>query len=369
MRVRRKATVIAVAVTALGLAVAAVALAGFKPAVSYPTGAGTLDVVLGDFNGDGKPDLAASNRTDNNVAILRGNGTGAFKPAQHYAAGTEPLGLLQGDWNGDGRDDLAVANQSDAGGVTIMLGRTGGFSVHHYAAGPGSSYVLAGRFTGDRRRDLAVSNLDGATVSILRGKSGGAFAKIGDLATGPHPFGLALADFNGDGHVDVGVTNDASPSATRVSVFRGRGDGTFRSALNSPAGVGANEMVVGRFNGDSIPDLAVTDFSSDEVDILIGTGTGSFKAPKTFPAGPTPADVALGDFNRDGKKDLAVTDSRPAGRVAILKRKAGLDFGPPITYPVGSEPYGLAVGRLNGDHRLDAATANYTGTTSVLQGN
>jgi hypothetical protein len=368
MGVPRKAAVVAVVVIVLGLGAAAVALAGFKPAVSYPTGAETLDVVIADMNGDGKRDLVASNRGDNNVAILRGHGDGTFRAAQHFAAGPSPLGLLQGDWNGDGGRDLAVANQSKAGGVTILLRTGSGFSSHHYPAGAGSSYVLAGRFNGDRRPDLAVSNLDDNTVSILRGKAGGAFAKIGDLATGSFPFGLAVADFNGDGKRDVAVTNDASGSATQVSVFRGRGDGTFRAARNSPAGVGANEMVVARFNGDSIPDLAVTDFSSDEVDILIGTGTGSFKPAKTFPAGLAPADVALGDFNRDGKKDLAITDSRPAGKVAILKRKPGVDFGPPITYPVGSSPYGLAVGRLNIDGRLDAATANYTGTTSVLQG-
>ena len=71
----------------------------------------------------------------------------------------------------------------------------------------------------------------------------------------------------------------------------------------------------------------------------------------------------------DGRTDLALTDSAVAGRVAILPRKAGLDFGGPLKYAVGSRPYGLAVGRLTGDNRLDVATANYTGTTSVLQGN
>ena len=131
----------------------------------------------------------------------------------------------------------------------------------------------------------------------------------------------------------------------------------------------ANEMVASRINGDSTPDLAVADYSSDAALVLIGTGTGRFNAPKRFPAGETPAEIALGDFNRDGRTDLALTDSAVAGRVAILPRKAGLDFGGPLKYAVGSGPYGLAVGRLNGDNRLDVATANYTGTTSVLQGN
>ncbi|MFL5893470.1 MAG: FG-GAP repeat domain-containing protein [Solirubrobacterales bacterium] len=120
---------------------------------------------------------------------------------------------------------------------------------------------------------------------------------------------------------------------------------------------------------DCWTDLAVADYSSDAVNVLIGTGTGRFKAPKAFPAGESPAEVALGDFNHDGKDDVAVTNSGTGGRVAVLPRKAGVNFGSPVKYPVGSQPYGLAVGRLNGDKRPDVATANYTGTTSVLQGN
>lgn len=361
--------VVGLAASVLGLVVAGIAFAGFKPAVSYPTGAETLDVVIADLNRDGKPDLVTSNRADNNIAVLHGDGTGGFDPADHFGAGPSPLGLLVGNWNGDRRRDLAVANQSNAGGLTIMLGTPTGFSSHHYPAGSESSYVLAGRFTGDRRPDLAVSNLEAGSVSILRGKAGGRFAKIGDLHTGKFPFGLAVADFNRDGDADVAVINQADMNHTQVSVFRGRGDGTFRKALSSPAGVGANEMAVGRFNGDSVPDLAVTDFSKDEVDVLIGTGTGHFKQPKAFPAGTAPAEVALGDFNKDGKTDLAASNSSDTGAVSILRRKAGLHFAAPVQHAVDPQPYGLAVGRLNGDRKPDVATANYTGTTSVLAGN
>jgi hypothetical protein len=364
-----KAVVIGAAMSVVCLC--AIAIAGFQRPETYPAGgpgAQALDVVLGHFQGGVDPDLAVSNRGLDRIAILRGN-TGTFGGPRYYPAGPSPLGLLQGDWNGDGRLDLAVANQSAAGGVTIMLRVLDGYSSHQYPAGPGSSFVMAGRFTADQRLDLVVSNLDGSTVSILRGQAGGAFAKIGDVSTGPDPFGLAVADFNGDGKRDFAVTNQASSNATRVSVFRGVGDGTFRPALNSAAGVGANEMAVRRINGDPIPDLAIADFSTNKVDVLIGTGTGRFKAPKTFPAGANPADVAFGDFNGDGKADLAVTNNNTPGRVAILIRKAGLNFGKPIKYSVGAEPYGLAVGPVNADQRLDLITANYIGTATLLKGN
>jgi hypothetical protein len=362
--------VIGAAVSVLGLCVAGIAIAGFHYPETYPAGgagAESLDVVLGPFKGGVDRDLVVSNRGKDRVAMLRGN-SGAFGGPRYYPAGPSPLGLLQGDWNGDGRRDLAVANQSAAGGVTIMLGALNGFSLHQYPAGPGSSFVMAGRFTADERPDLVVSNVDGSTVSILRGQAGGTFAKIGDLSTGPDPFGLAVADFNGDGKQDFAVTNQASPNATRVSVFRSVGNGTFMPALNSAAGVGANEMVAGRINGDPIPDLAIADFSTNKVDVLIGTGTGGFKSPKTFPAGINPADVALRDFSGDGKADLAVTNNSTPGRVAILIRKTGLNFGAPIKYPVGAEPYGLTVGQVNADQRLDLITANYIGTATVLKG-
>src|SRR4029079_14240524 len=112
----------------LALGVSAVALAGFKPADTYPTmpGKASLDVVTADLTGDGKLDLAVSNRAANNVSVLRGSGTGKFGAAHQYAAGSMPLGLLVGDWNGDGRRDLAAANQSPMGGVTVMLNNGNG---------------------------------------------------------------------------------------------------------------------------------------------------------------------------------------------------------------------------------------------------
>jgi hypothetical protein len=356
------------------LAFATVALAGFGPATSYPTGdTGTLpeslDVAIGDFSGDGKPDLAVSNRGDNNVSLLRGNGTGKFGAAHNYKAGSMPLGLVAGDWNGDGREDLAAASQSDIGGVTVMLNNGSGFSKHHYPGGPGSSYVVAARFTADQRPDLAVSNSNDSTVSILRGMADGKFAKIGDVATSPDPFGMAVGDFDRDGKQDVAVIDTRKNDKTKIQVFRGNGDGTFKAPLDTFVGQGANQMAVGRINGDSIPDLAVADFSLNEVDVLIGNGNGTFRTPRAFPAGSDPADVALGDFNNDGKTDIAVSDDDAPGRLSLLPRKSGLNFGGPLKYPVGDDPYGIASARLNADNRPDIATANYVGSTSVLLGN
>jgi hypothetical protein len=353
----------------LALGVTAVALAGFKPASSYPVGSEALDVVTADFSGDGKLDLAVSNRADNNVSILRGDGNGSFGAAHDYNAGPRPLGLLVGDWNGDGRNDLAAANQTVFGGVNILLNNGNGFSKRRYPAGAGSSYVLAAKFTADQRPDLAVTNSDANTVSILRGMAGGQFAKIGDVTTSPGPFGLAVGDFNRDGKQDVAVIDERANHKTKLQAFPGNGDGTFNAALDTFVGQGANEMTVGRFNGDSIPDLAVADFSLNEVDILIGKGDGHFRAPKPFPAGVSPAEIALGDFNNDGKTDIAATDDNEPGRVSVLLRKPGLDFGGPLMYPVGDDPYGIAAARLNGDSRLDIATANFSGTASVLLGN
>ena len=226
--------------------------------------------------------------------------------------------------------------------MTVLLNNGSGFSKSTYPAGAGSSYVLAGKFTADQRPDLAVSNLDANTVSILRGQAGGTFAKIGDLSTSPDPFGLAVSDFNRDRKKDVAVIDDRPNNKTQLQVFLGNGDGTFKPPLETFVGTGANQMAVGRFNGDTIPDLAVVDFSLDQVDILIGNGNGTFRPPKAFPAGTSPADVALADLNNDGKDDLAVTDDSTPGRVSVLLRKPGLAFGPPLSYPVDGDPYGIA---------------------------
>jgi hypothetical protein len=140
----------------------------FQPAQSYAAGFNPTAVAVGDFNGDGLPDLAVANEFSGGVSVLLGNGDGSFQPAQSYAAGFNPTAVAVGDFNGDGLPDLAVA--SLGGGVRVLLGNgDGSFQTTpvSYVAGGPLSAVAVGDFNGDGLPDLAALDSGSNDVSIL----------------------------------------------------------------------------------------------------------------------------------------------------------------------------------------------------------
>ncbi|MGB6827183.1 MAG: FG-GAP-like repeat-containing protein [Terracidiphilus sp.] len=298
---------------------------------SYPPKA----IAAADLNGDGKMDLVVTTPgTVGTATIFLGNGDGTFAPvAVSPAVGSEPSSIAVGDFNGDGIPDLAVVSQCgyDAncvgpGSVTILLGDgTGNFTpaaASPIALGGVAWAIAAGDFNGDGNLDLAVTtygSLDSANttygaagaVTILLGNGNGAFT-ASSIPEGNYPWAIAAGDFNGDGITDLAVTNATSDS---VSVLLGNGDGTFTTAASPQTGAGPFSITVGDFNGDGIPDLAVvntSDYSAGEGEamILLGNGDGTFTRNVTSPeTGQLPISIASGDFNGDGIPDLVVANT------------------------------------------------------------
>jgi hypothetical protein len=327
----------------------------FAPATNFAAPAPTF-VAEGDFNGDGKLDLAVAVGNSNNVSILLGTGTGSFTPAGNFGVGALPRSIAVGDFNGDGRLDLAVAN-AGSNNVSILLGAAaGGFSTAtNVDVGSSPFSVAVGDFNGDGKLDLAVANSGSNTVSILLGTGTGAFSAPTNFAVGSSPFSVAVGDFNGDGALDLAVANNNSGN---VSILLGNGKGSFNAATNFAAGVAPFSVAVGDFNGDGKLDLAVgSNGGSNNISILLGTGTGSFSAPTPFAAGPIPRAVAVGDFNGDGKLDLAVANGN-SNNVSILLGTGTGSFNTATNFAVDSNPVSVAVGDLNGDGKVDLVTAN-----------
>ena len=165
------------ALAMLAWAVPAHAQVAFLPATNFAVGSNPPSVAVGDFNGDGKPDLAVANQTSNTVSIRLGTGTGSFGAATNFTAGTNPRSVAVGDFNGDGKIDLAVANQA-GNNVSILLGTgSGSFgAATNFVVGTNPFFVAVGDFNGDGRPDLAVANLNSNNVSILLGTGTGAGA-------------------------------------------------------------------------------------------------------------------------------------------------------------------------------------------------
>jgi hypothetical protein len=333
-------------------------------ALSAPSafGAGTDpdSAAVGDFNGDGKLDLAVANEGSNNVSILLGKSDGTFQAAVDYGAGSNPSSVAVGDFRDDGKLDLVVANDG-SDNVSILLGNGDGTfqAAVNYGVGSAPTSVAVGDFNGDGKLDLAVVNELSNNFSILLGNGDGTFQAAVNYGAGLSLFSVAVGDFNGDGKLDLAV---ASGGSDYVSVLLGNGDGTFKTAVQYVAGLEPISVAVADFNGDGKLDLAVANYESNNVSILLGKGDGTFQAAVDYGIGTenypaTPGSVAVGDFNGDGKLDLVVggVESDNVSVVSVLLGNGDGTFQAAVNYGAGAGQTSVAVGDFNGDGRLDLA--------------
>ncbi|MGA8764368.1 MAG: FG-GAP-like repeat-containing protein [Candidatus Sulfotelmatobacter sp.] len=344
--------------------------------VDYPTAEFPTSLVAGDFNGDGKMDLAVSDGNGNSVSILLGNGDGTLQAQTNYGAGNIPFSIIAGDFNGDGKTDLVVAN-SGGNNVSVILGNGNGtFQTRiDYPSGPNPYSVKTGDFNGDGILDLAVANSNCAvspcgpgTVSIVMGNGDGSFQSPVQYSTGTNtePRAVAVGSFTSSKHLDLVVANNATNT---VGVFLGNGDGTFEGHVDHTVGSGPVSVAVGDFNGDGKLDIVAANFNSDTVSVLLGNGDGTFKPAVSYAVGNGPISVAVADFNGDKKLDLVVVNNTD-GHVSLLLGNGDGTFRPHVDYAVGNQAESVAVGDLNGDGKLDIAVANFnSATVSVLLGN
>ena len=344
------------------------------PATNYSVGSDPYSVAVGDFNGDGKLDLATANRNSGNTSILLGNGAGGFDTASNYSVGGYPSSVAVGDLNSDGKLDLAIAD----GGLSTLLGDgSGGFGSPAYyntspEGKPRPAYAVAvGDFNGDGKLDFATANpyQYNNSVSILLGDGAGGVSTASYYYSVPDfPVSVAVGDFNGDGKLDLATANYASKC---ISVLLGNGVGGVSTSSYYSVPAYPVSVAVGDFNGDGKLDLATANLedmgNQINTSVLLGNGAGGFGTAINS-TGNSSWSVAVGDFNDDGKLDL--TTANPSGDSAsILLGNGAGDFSTAGDYSVGSSPYSVAVGDFNGDGKLDLTTANYSDdSTSVLLG-
>jgi hypothetical protein len=308
----------------------------FINAGTLATDAAPVSIAVADLNGDGLLDLVVANRDGGTLTIFLGNGDGTFQPPQSIALGVSPTSVAVADFNGDGLPDLVIADPAD-GQVGVLLGNGDGtFQAPVFSpAGGDAVFVAVADFNGDGLPDVVTANSDSKTISILLGNGDGTFQPATTYLVDQLPVSVAIGDFNSDGLFDLVIANSGSND---VSILLGNGDGTFQPAQNITVGANPLAVVVGDFNGDGLPDLAVANQGDNTVNVLLGNGDGTFQAALNFAVSTGPAAVAAADFNGDGAADL-VTANSSANTVSVL-----LNAGDWPTIPGPSAAHGK--GRL-----------------------
>ena len=354
----------------------------FRSASFVALGSVSISATIGDFNGDGKADLAVVNEGSDNISVVLGKGDGTFQAPVSISLdqpgiSVSPTSIVAGDFNIDGKLDLAVATPN-VHDVAVLLGNGNGTfgSPVHYATDDRNfvnniNKLASVDLNGDGYPDLVLDNLSSNHVTVLLNHGDGTFPSSSSYAAGPEPIGIAIADFNGDGHPDVIAADNAVDG--EVALLIGNADGTLQAAPLRRSGFAPTSLATGDFNGDGRLDL-VTISSVTPAPAGLGTGTvmlgnadGTFQAPKIWSTSAI-SSVAVGDFDGDGKLDLVETNPTPGnGNLSLLLGNGDGTFQPATNYTVGTTPEAVAVADLNGDGKPDVIVGNRnSGNISVL---
>ena len=311
-----------------------------QPGVTYGAAENLVYAAVGDFNGDGKLDIAASS-TGGAVFIFTGTGNGTFIAGPSYSSGGSfAQGIVASQFNSAtaaGFADLAVLNeQSSNVGILLNDGSGSFMSPVTYPTTAGGCELATADVNGDTFNDLAIAECDGSQVGVLLGVGDGTFTAAADVPLLGSPYGIALADVNGDKSMDIIATvplvnsgtggiavalNNATQAFSGFTPFSALLPASLQNpALDIPY---PQEIQVTDVNGDGFPDLVYVNLEFGTVGVLFGTGTGTattpyFYDPVEFPTGGSSTGITIADINNDGAPDAVTTSDNFFGASVMI---------------------------------------------------
>jgi hypothetical protein len=341
-------------------------------------------VATGDLDGDGFVDIVVANNVADTVGIFINRGDGTFADQVTYSAGSNhagPFWVAVGDFDGDGHPDLAVAEYLS---VNVFVNRGDGTfrASDSMPSTPGS--VTVADLNGDGHPDIVSANTNGAyldtsqgnlstfdSISLFLNDGGGSFPTQTFLATGhgAGPGQIVAGDIDGDGALDLVVSNTM---AQGVSVFLNNGDGTFQSVTILPMRGSSQSVAMGDLNGDGHLDIAAANCFGNDVAVFINIGDGTFGSEVDYAVGFEPNYLTISDLNGDGYADIQVANSQDSsaqsdlGGVGILFGRGDGTFAPQTVLPLGTSVSSLAIADLRRSGSLDIVAPSVCGPLTVL---
>ncbi|HEY1484108.1 MAG TPA: FG-GAP-like repeat-containing protein [Candidatus Acidoferrum sp.] len=386
----------------LGTSSQTAAIGGTSTTIStqqFNVGAGPVALATADFRGIGSQDLAVLNELDNTLTILLNQGNGVTPqfaqatgspvslgpartatpaiPASLATASLNPLSTVNNPIaGGDNLPDLLVVDP-EADTVTVYLqtsAANGTFILPPktpITVGKQPSAIATGTFNTNNNSNIGfvVTNFADNTYSVYNGNGDGTFTPVFGSpfplpSTAAGPYGVTVADFNGDGKSDLAILNQTT---SNVTILEGNGDGTFQQFPNSPIPVGKFPVAItsGSLIGSTGPALAVVNQNDNTLSLYFGNGDGTFVASPQSPLATNtkPSGVIIGSFGT--LSGIAVTNTG-AGTVTIFADLGtGHGFGVALETAAGSNPGAILSGSFTFASSLDIVVANNNNTVNV----
>jgi hypothetical protein len=348
----------------------------FPTAARFATDIQPNLVRAADLNGDSILDLVTANASSNSVTVFLGRGDGGFQRPLHYIVGNGPGEIIIEDLDGNGTLDLAVSNlgsiQSTVGTdhLSILLGTGDGAFIGGQAfpsttnINQPNNQIAVADFDGDGFLDLAAANLYGnEEAAMLKGQPFGKFAAPFNL-TQQNIQGIVAGDFNNDTHQDLAFTQKGSPGSKNdaIEIHLGNGDLTFDSASTlvlPDADLALNFTLATDIDDNGALDLVTANTGTDDVSVFLGNGNGTFQGGLTISVGDHPMWLAAGHLDKNGTLDLAVVNAGPlgeqAGKLSVLLGTGNGSFSTGPEFFLNTEPNSVVIGDFNGDGNSDFA--------------